>query len=143
MAAIGGGILLLILLYVPMVPAGFWVAPPTGSMQPAIQGCDVLLYGPGTPEEGDIMMYWRDTHSLIMHRVIDETDDGYVFKGDNLDRTDGVIQRDQIQAEIYAIISTPVPRGVCTAVFRPLYNGYYMLLGADIRFQNSAVTPPA
>lgn len=132
-----GTLVLLIALYAPLVPAGFWVLPPTGSMDPTIEGCDILIYGPGEPEEDAVMMFWRDDHSLIIHRAIEEREDGYLFQGDNLDEPDGVIPEEDIQAKVYTWINTPVPDRACVAFFEPVYNTYYSILGSDVRYSHA------
>ncbi len=125
---------LLVALYVPIVPFGFWMMPPTGSMNPTIRGCDVLLYGPGEPEEDAIMMFWYEDHSMYIHRIIEKRENGYLFQGDNRDEPDGVIPEDDIQAKVYTWFSTPISHEMCVAFFEPVYNSYYMLLGSDTRY---------
>jgi hypothetical protein len=130
-----------ILLYVPYVPIGFWVAPPTGSMQPEIMGCDINIYGPGIPSVGDIMFYWNSDMTLISHRIVDTNTQGYVFKGDNMDEADGTVPLKDIHSEIYANIDTNVKRKHCIEVMRTPFNLYYNLVGSDKDLEYFAVEP--
>lgn len=131
---------ILLILYVPIFPAGFWINPPTGSMRPAITGCDITFYGPPDAKEGDVMMYWRSDDTLIMHRIIEETDDGYIFKGDNREERDrGVIKDEHIQAELYYTIDVPIDRSTCADITRTPYNVYYSIVGGDYTLKSSSV----
>lgn len=135
-----GVVLIIIGILIPIIPAGIWLNPPTGSMRPAIGDCSVSLYGPATPEEGDVVWYWQeDQPSIIIHRVIDERDNGYLIKGDNVKYADGVIDTDQIHAETYATAETPIPRSTCIDLIRPLYNGYQSMIGSGFTFEDASV----
>lgn len=61
----------------------------TGSMEPAMDAGDGFVAVPsavtGSPSEGDVVVFdARELHDggLTTHRIVDETDEGYVTKGD-------------------------------------------------------------
>lgn len=138
-----GSILLLsalLVLYLPIFPFGFWLNPPTGSMQPQYDGCDINFYGPGEPQVGDVMMYWAEDDTMIMHRVIENKANGYKFKGDNIPRPDdGIIEEQNITSELYGNIDVPVSRDTCRKIFRKPYNAYYSLVGSDNSLEEASV----
>lgn len=117
-------IFLIMFLYIPFIPIGFWINPPTGSMEPNITDCNLMLYGPGEPEEGSVMMYWDEDGELIAHRVIDETDQGYEFKGDNNNHSDGIIKEENIHANVYYTTSLGIGEKTCKSIFKPIINKY-------------------
>ncbi len=104
-------------------------------MYPTMDGCDVLLYGPGEPEEDAIMMFWHE-ETLFIHRLVEDRGDTYVFQGDNRAEPDGEFTDDDIQAKVYTWIDIPVPFDACVTVFKPLYNAYYNMVGLDRQFHS-------
>lgn len=57
----------------------------SGSMEPTIKTFSVIVGKPVNAEDihvGDICTYERNG-LMICHRIIDITDDGFIFKGDN------------------------------------------------------------
>ena len=95
------------LLVVPYVPVGAWPLPDTGSMEPSMRGCDVLVYGPAWEvETGDVVIAdapWRD--GVVIHRVVDQTPDGYVLKGDANGSPDVMaVPPDHILAEVQYVV---------------------------------------
>jgi len=78
-----------------LVPAGLTpvvvTSPDTGSMEPTVSTTDVaVLTAAGEPAPGDVVLY-RSTDpdtGLVLHRVVDETADGYVTRGDANPTTD-------------------------------------------------------
>jgi signal peptidase I len=132
--------IILVILYIPIFPFGFWFNPPTGSMQPQLEGCDILLYGPGNPEISDVMMYWDDDDTIIMHRIIEEKQNGYVFKGDNIpEPDDGLVRDKEITAELYFNLDLQIDRDTCTEIFKRPYNTYYDLTGSSRTLSSSSV----
>lgn len=78
----------------------------TESMIPTIPVHSVVIGKPIDPDDiqiGDIVSY--KNHVTIIHRVIDITDEGFVFKGDNNPSPDReVITSDQIGYKIIKIL---------------------------------------
>lgn len=131
-----------LLLYMPYFPVGFWAAPPTGSMRPDYKGCDIMVYGPGFPSEGDVMTYQRSPGVLVIHRIVEENGDQYVFKGDNNPINDGEVETSNIVAEIYYNIELGVDRDRCIQLFKKPVNTYYEIINSPKRFSTSAVDYP-
>lgn len=130
------------MLYIPYFPLGFWASPPTGSMRPEYKGCDIMLYGPGFPSEGDVMTYQRSPGVLVIHRIVEENGDRYVFKGDNNPINDGEVDTNKIVAEIYHNIELGVDRDQCIQLFKQPINTYYKIIDSSARFSTSAVNYP-
>lgn len=101
-------------------------------MEPAIQDCDMLLYAPGSPEVGDVMMYEHSSGKLIIHRVIEEEDEGYEFKGDNNPQSDGVIEESQIKSEVHYKTGIGIGENTCEAIFKPPIQLYEGITGNEI-----------
>lgn len=60
-------------------------SPETGSMEPTISPSDVvILYGWGTPNTGDVILFDSDVEEqAVLHRVVDIDSDGkYITRGD-------------------------------------------------------------
>lgn len=133
-------ILLLLILKLPLIPFGFYIGTPTGSMYPTITGCDIMVYGPGEPEEDAIMMYWDDPWELQIHRIVEETPEGYITKGDNKpEPDDGVKTKEDMVAKIYGVIYVPLPKQVCTALYRPPFNLYFDFIGSEKSFKDFVI----
>lgn len=102
-------LLVLIVFVVPYVPVGAWPLPDTGSMEPTMAGCDLLVYGPATNVEvGDVVIFdapWRD--GLVIHRVVDETSGGFVLQGDaNASPDPMLVTEDRILVEVHHVLKT-------------------------------------
>lgn len=86
----------------------------SGSMEPGIHvGAIVLIdptaYKDADPQVGDIAMYQTSTREVI-HRIIDESDDGYIFKGDNNDSEDfAPVPAENIRGELKVTINVVAP----------------------------------
>lgn len=86
----------------------------SGSMEPGIHvGAIVLIdptaYKDADPQVGDIAMYQTSTREVI-HRIIDESDDGYIFKGDNNDSEDfAPVPAENICGELKVTINVVAP----------------------------------
>lgn len=133
-------LVVLAILYIPIFPFGFWFNPPTGSMQPQIEGCDIVFYGPGNPEIDDVMMYWNNEDTIIMHRIIKQKQNGYVFKGDNMPEPDDILVREnRITAELYFNLNLQINRDTCTKIFKRPYNMFYNLTGSHRTLSSSSV----
>ncbi len=108
------------LLVVPYVPVGAWPLPDTGSMEPTMTGCDLLVYGPADDVEvGDVVIFdapWRD--GLVIHRIVGESPRGYVLKGDaNASPDPMAIPEDRIVAEVEHVVgSGTLLEGICGPV---------------------------
>ncbi|MHC1584818.1 MAG: signal peptidase I [Candidatus Syntropharchaeia archaeon] len=88
------------------------------SMEPTMHFDDIVFVLPylspimGSPEKGDIIVFERGGE-MVMHRVVEITENGYITKGDNLDETDqemGVhpITEDQIHGFAPVIDGHPI-----------------------------------
>ncbi len=86
----------------------------SGSMEPGIHVGAIVLIDPTAykdkdPQVGDIAMYQTSTREVI-HRIIDESDDGYIFKGDNNDSEDyAPIPAENIRGELKVTINVVAP----------------------------------
>lgn len=101
--------LVIALVVVPYVPVGAWPLPDTGSMEPTLGGCDLLLYGPADDVDvGDVVIFdapWRD--GLVIHRVVGETSAGYVTRGDANPVPDPEpVPRGRVVAEVHQAVGT-------------------------------------
>ncbi|PSP79167.1 signal peptidase I [Halobacteriales archaeon QS_1_68_20] len=112
--------LVLGLLIVPYVPVGAWPLPDTGSMEPTMRGCDLLVYGPADDVEvGDVVIFdapWRD--GLVIHRIVGETSQGYVLKGDaNAAPDPMLVPEKRVVAEVHHVVeSGGAFEGICDPV---------------------------
>lgn len=72
------------------VPAGWTTTAGTGSMEPVLDGGEVLIYTDiGEVEEGDLIVFEDTARDIdIVHRVVGEEDAGYLTKGDANDHID-------------------------------------------------------
>ena len=62
----------------------------SGSMEPALHtGATVFVLEGARPSEGDIAAY-RLSGSTIVHRVVGETQEGYIFQGDACAQPDAI-----------------------------------------------------
>lgn len=72
----------------------------SGSMEPTIKTYQLVLTVPVSGEEvhvNDIVTYKAASGITVIHRVIDITEQGFVFKGDNNSKADEmIITADQI-----------------------------------------------
>lgn len=110
------GVLLLVVL--ATAPAGAPVQLSyvySDSMEPTIGEDDGYVIVPaGDVQPGDIVTFWsprRDAY--VTHRVVRETDGGFVTKGDNNPSTDQAsgyspVTREQIQGEVLTLGGSPV-----------------------------------
>lgn len=86
----------------------------SGSMEPGIHVGAIVLIDPTAykeedPQVGDIAMYQTSTREVI-HRIIDESDDGYIFKGDNNDSEDfAPVPAENIRGELKITINIVAP----------------------------------
>lgn len=86
----------------------------SGSMEPGIHVGAIVLIDPTAykdedPQVGDIAMYQTSTREVI-HRIIDESDDGYIFKGDNNDSEDfAPVPAENIRGELKVTINVVAP----------------------------------
>jgi len=68
---------------------------PGFSMYPFIRNGDIITVAPlpeNGPETGDVVAFVHPgTGKLIVHRVVEKTDRGYLIRGDNSEASDGII----------------------------------------------------
>ena len=85
----------------------------SNSMEPVLHRGDLLIVAKSDYQIGDIVIYNRpDTQFTIVHRIIKETDGGFVIKGDNNPVPDpGFVQENQILGKVqFAIPLLGYPR---------------------------------
>lgn len=104
----------------------FTLYPKGISMMPLVrQGADAVeLCAIDTVNVGDIFLFRRDDGKFVLHRIVDEKPDGYVFCGDNQCILEGGIRRDQLIAKVSAILRN----GIRTPVDAPEYIRYVKTL---------------
>ncbi|MGZ0748544.1 signal peptidase I [Haloparvum sp. AD34] len=107
------------------VVVGAFLAPPTApvgvsflesdSMEPTVNvGDGVVLVPAGTVEPGDIVTFRSDHRDeFVTHRVVGETEAGYVTQGDNNDVTDQAaghppVPADAIVGQVLTVADAPV-----------------------------------
>jgi len=89
------------------------VAVVSASMEPTLYRGDLLFVTSANYTVGDIVLYERnDVNYIIVHRIIKETEKGFVIKGDNNPSPDpGYVQTSQIKGKVrYAIPLLGYPR---------------------------------
>lgn len=79
----------------------------SGSMTPVLRsGSLVYTYDTGHYESGDVITFAQGD-TLVTHRIVRETDDGFVTKGDARTYSDSfVVQQRQIRGEV--LLSVPL-----------------------------------
>ena len=83
------------------------------SMEPVLHRGDLLLVTTGNYSVGDIVIYDRHEVSYtIVHRIIEETELGFIIKGDNNPAPDpGLVKEGQIKGKVrFAIPLLGYPR---------------------------------
>lgn len=96
------------------IPVG--IAPATGmSMSPTFGAGDsgLAVYGPGELSSGDVVVFYeaKNTQSYTMHRVVGETERGFVTKGDAYEQTDQSMGRSYVTDEtrvgkVYVVVDS-------------------------------------
>lgn len=104
----------------------FTLYPKGDSMRPLIrQGQDAVeLCAPDTVAKGDVVLFRREDGAFVLHRIVDETPDGYVFCGDNQCVYETGIRREQMIAKVGAVLRD----GVRTPADSPEYLRYVSTL---------------
>jgi len=84
----------------------FTLYPKGDSMKPLLrQGLDAVeLCAVDTVAVGDIVLFRRENGEFVLHRIVDETPEGYVFCGDNQCVLEGGIKSEQFVAKVSAIL---------------------------------------
>src|SRR3989344_5080238 len=86
----------------------------SGSMEPVLYRGDlIILVAPNDLKVKDVVIYQRpDISETIIHRIIEERDEGYIIKGDNNAIPDpGIVRKNQILGKvIYAVPLLGYPR---------------------------------
>ena len=82
----------------------FRVKAPGFSMYPFIRNLDTITISPlpaAGPRTGDVVAFVKpSTGSLVVHRVIAVTKDGYLIRGDNTLEPDGLLQKSSILGQV-------------------------------------------
>lgn len=104
----------------------FTLYPKGASMKPLIrQGSDAVeLCAIDRVAVGDIVLFRRENGEFVLHRIVDEKPEGYVFCGDNQCVLEGGIKREQMIARADAILRD----GKRTPVTDPEYLAYVRTL---------------
>lgn len=84
----------------------FTLYPKGASMRPLLRnGMDgVHLCDPEGAGIGDIVLFRRESGEFVIHRIVAEKADGFVFCGDNQCVLEGGIKREQFVAKVCAIL---------------------------------------
>ena len=115
----------------------FTLRPKGDSMKPLIRsGIDgIQLTSPEGAGVGDIVLFRRENGDFVIHRIVDEAPDGFVFCGDNQCVLERGIKREQFIAKGCAIVRD----GVTTPIDDPEYVKYVSSLpGRRRRIQRRA-----
>jgi len=89
------------------------VAVVSASMEPTLYRGDLLFITSANYTVGDVVLYERpEINYIIVHRIIKETENGFVIKGDNNPAPDpGYVKESQIKGKVrYAIPLLGYPR---------------------------------
>lgn len=93
-----------------MIALLFFTLACTSSMEPTFVCGDIVngyaLQDWQKPQIGFVYIYEFNSSLNIIHRLVNETQEGYIFKGDNLNRTDRIVQRSQIKYKILSKTNT-------------------------------------
>ena len=84
------------------------------SMSPFIQDGDVIMLAPcnDAPQVGEVVAFINpENDRLVVHRLIAETIDGLVIKGDNVPESDGVFAPAQILGRVVRVERAGKPVG--------------------------------
>ena len=111
------GVLRNVLIVNLLLIASFLISPykpliiRSDSMEPVLPVGSIVLaekvYDTSMLKIGDIVTYKNpDIPFTITHRIIEVTEQGFITKGDNLDKSDGEIKREWVS---YRISKTAVP----------------------------------
>ena len=77
----------------------------SGSMETTIFTNDlIVLKGVSSYEKGEIATYVSERGSLITHRVVEVSDNGYVMQGDANNTSDGEISRQRFMGRVVLVI---------------------------------------
>lgn len=83
------------------------------SMTPTYGTSGIAVYGPGDLNHGDVVIFYEaeNTQTYTMHRVVEETDRGFVTKGDALAATDQAMGRSYVTpetrvGEVYVVVDS-------------------------------------
>lgn len=109
------GVLLAVLLIAPVGAPVQLSYVYSDSMEPTIDVDDGYVLVPaGDIEEGDVITFWSDERDgYVTHRVVGETDDGYLTKGDNNPTTDQAagyepVSPDQVRGSVLSFNGEPL-----------------------------------
>ena len=87
-----------------------WNVVTSGSMEPGIKVGAVVMIDPHRMvETGDAALY-ESGAARIVHRVLEEREDGYVFKGDNNPAPDfRIVGREEVRGPVVLTINACAP----------------------------------
>ena len=92
------------------------------SMKPMLtEHRDSVVLAPITkdPAPGDIVLYRRENHQFVLHRIIRETPEGYLFSGDNQYVLETVTRE-----QLLAVVTGFTRKGKQYSVAQPMYRLY-------------------
>lgn len=90
-------IIIYLLVFIPSLWGEYPLVVKSGSMEPTLNVGGILYYHKVDLDSfnaGDILVYKTKDH-IISHRVVDDTYDGYITKGDANDTYDPIIIKDE------------------------------------------------
>lgn len=106
-----GGVLFAIATPSTNIPVG--IARTGGiSMSPTYGETGVAVYGPGSFEQGDVIVYHdASADKYIMHRIVGQTEQGFVTQGDAYTQTDQSLGRPYVTpenrvGEVYLVVDS-------------------------------------
>ena len=78
----------------------------SGSMQPTISVSDLLIIkGLDFYQEGDVVTYVSDSGSMVTHRIVTVSQDGYITQGDANNVPDKKIDKQRILGKVVFVLS--------------------------------------
>jgi len=90
----------------PKVLGVFSAVVTSGSMEPEIRVGDLIVAREsGSYRTGDVAVYLDDAGYLITHRIVEETQAGYIFQGDANNAADSApVPAEMIQGKVFLVI---------------------------------------
>ena len=76
----------------------------TGSMMPTINIEDIVIVRDEKEFNDNDIVTYIEGKSFITHRIIEKKEEGFITKGDNNNKSDGIIQENQIIGRVKFII---------------------------------------
>ena len=82
----------------------------------------------GQLRRGDVVLYRRDTQTLVLHRICRITKEGVFLIGDNQTNIEGPLKTEQIIGVLVAFIRKDKKILVCNPIYMLLSRGWLILL---------------